>query len=105
MVTLRKAYWTVMTGCVLVTLYLSCYMYFAISALTATRATPVERWLFVADPQIQGDERVAKDGLYGQLDVLYNDWYLTHVMDNAYHFLRPHLVFVVGDLISTHQAG
>ena len=57
----------------------------------------------MADPQIQGDERVSEQGLYGELDLLLNDLYFTHIMDNAYRFIRPDLVFVLGDLISRHQ--
>ena len=104
-VTLKRAL-SIITGVTLcLTIYLAVYMFFTITFHTSTRKKPLERWLMVADPQIQGDERVQREGLYGQIDVILNDLYFTHIMNNAYLFLHPDIVFVLGDLISRHQVG
>lgn len=58
------------------------------------------RFLFIADPQIEGLERYKREGLYGQAAVWLDDVYLEHVIQRSSSYAQPDFVFVLGDLFS-----
>lgn len=55
---------------------------------------------FVADPQIEGDGRIDRQGLWGRIDVALNDLYFRHIA-NSIARLRPTHAFMLGDLFSS----
>jgi hypothetical protein len=59
------------------------------------------RIVLLADPQMEGDSRVQREGLYGQLNNDFNDYYFKHIFSNINSFLKPDYVFVLGDIFSS----
>jgi len=59
------------------------------------------RFLVLGDPQMEGDSRVLRQGIYGQIDLMYNDAYFRHIVSNIMKYLSPTHVFVLGDLFSS----
>jgi len=61
------------------------------------------RILFLADPQMEGDSRIIRQGKYGELDLAVNDYYFRHIVSNLLYYLNPMCVFVLGDLFSSQS--
>jgi len=59
------------------------------------------RFLVLGDPQMEGDSRVLRQGIYGKIDLMYNDAYFRHMVSNIMKYLSPTHVFVLGDLFSS----
>jgi len=78
-------------------LYLGNYAYFCKWHFEDSEA----RFLVLGDPQMEGDSRVLRQGLYGQIDLMYNDAYFKHIVSNIMKYLSPTHVFVLGDLFSS----
>ena len=60
----------------------------------------IARVVFVADPQIEGDSRILRQGLWGRIDVALNDLYFRHIA-GAVARLNPTHAFILGDLFSS----
>ncbi|RHZ86240.1 hypothetical protein Glove_53g92 [Diversispora epigaea] len=64
------------------------------------------RMLFLADPQIEGDSKVRKQGIRGEIDLIANDIFIRHVYTS---FVSPYSLFtqkpthsiILGDLFSS----
>ncbi|KAF0470279.1 hypothetical protein F8M41_025417 [Gigaspora margarita] len=64
------------------------------------------RILFLADPQIEGDAKIEREGIRGEIDLLGNDIYIRHVYTS---FVSPYSLFthkpthtiILGDLFSS----
>jgi len=61
------------------------------------------RFLVLGDPQMEGDSRIIRQGLYGKIDLMYNDAYFRHIVSNVMKYLAPTHVFVLGDLFSNQH--
>jgi len=61
------------------------------------------RFLVLGDPQMEGDSRVLRQGIYGHIDLMYNDAYFRHIVSNIMKYLAPTHVFVLGDLFSSQH--
>lgn len=59
------------------------------------------RFLVLGDPQMEGDSRILRQGLHGQIDIMYNDAYFKHIVSTIVKYLAPTHVFVLGDLFSS----
>lgn len=59
------------------------------------------RIVLIADPQMEGDGRVLREGTYGQLNNDFNDWYFWLIQHNINRFLKPEYEYVLGDLFSS----
>jgi hypothetical protein len=59
------------------------------------------RIVLVADPQMEGDARVARQGAYGQFHNSFNDWYFWLIQNNVNRNLKPSRQYVLGDLFSS----
>jgi len=59
--------------------------------------------VFLADPQVEGDARVARQGVIGALDLVLNDLYFHHVAASLAHDLRPTHTVLLGDLMSSER--
>jgi predicted phosphohydrolase len=84
-------------GLFLWVLYLGNYAYFCNWHFEDSEA----RFLVLGDPQMEGDSRVLRQGLYGKIDLMYNDAYFRHIVSNIMKYLSPTHVFVLGDLFSS----
>jgi len=61
------------------------------------------RFLVLGDPQMEGDSRILRQGIYGKIDIIYNDAYFRHIVSNIMKYLAPTHVFVLGDLFSNQH--
>jgi thiamine transporter ThiT len=59
------------------------------------------RFLVLGDPQMEGDSRILRQGIYGKIDLMYNDAYFKHIVATIMKYLSPTQVFVLGDLFSS----
>lgn len=67
-----------------------------------------DQWMrlaFVADPQMEGDGRVLREGMYGQLNNDINDYSMRHIARSIRSVLQPRQLFVLGDLFSSEYLG
>ncbi|CAG8556449.1 10792_t:CDS:2 [Ambispora gerdemannii] len=68
------------------------------------------RILFLADPQIEGDAKIVKQGIRGEIDLIANDLYFRHIYTSfvsPYSLFRPpptHVI-ILGDLFSSQWIG
>ncbi|CAG8620722.1 3857_t:CDS:2 [Ambispora leptoticha] len=68
------------------------------------------RILFLADPQIEGDAKISKQGIRGEIDLFANDLYFRHIYTSfvsPYSLFRPpptHVI-ILGDLFSSQWIG
>ncbi|PRP89300.1 hypothetical protein PROFUN_02174 [Planoprotostelium fungivorum] len=78
------------------------YAYIPLSGLPLVLSgEPSIRLLLVADPQMEGDSRINREGpLLGQLNLNINDYFGRHVFLSAMSSLQPTHVAVLGDLFS-----
>ena len=60
----------------------------------------VARIAFIADPQIEGDSRIMRQGLWGHIDVVLNDIYFRYIASTVAR-LKPTHAFILGDLFSS----
>jgi len=79
------------------------YAYVPLSGLPFFLASdPLARLLLVADPQMEGDSRISKEGEFlGKLNLNINDYFNRHVYSSMMSSVRPTHVFVLGDLFSS----
>eukprot|EP01095_Lingulamoeba_sp_RSL-Kostka_P016822 TRINITY_DN839_c5_g1_i1.p1 TRINITY_DN839_c5_g1~~TRINITY_DN839_c5_g1_i1.p1 ORF type:complete len:427 (-),score=67.47 TRINITY_DN839_c5_g1_i1:4-1284(-) len=56
--------------------------------------------LFFADPQIEGGDRVISQGIYGLINLIFNDIYQKWVYLNMVAVFKPEVIVVLGDLFS-----
>ena len=58
----------------------------------------------VADPQIEGDGRIMREGVLGKIDLFFNDVYF-HLIARALSSLKPDHGIILGDLFSSEYIG
>lgn len=61
------------------------------------------RVAILADPQMEGSERVWREGRYGQLNNVLNDIYFRHMVKNVVHHWDPSEMLVLGDIFSSQM--
>jgi len=61
------------------------------------------RVAILADPQMEGSERVGREGRYGQLNNVLNDIYFRHIVKNVVHYWDPREILVLGDIFSSQM--
>jgi hypothetical protein len=88
---------------VLLGLYMNNYWFFC----AGWHGTPGvdERLALVADPQMEGSDRIRSQGFLGKMDLALNDWYFGHIMSNIYSYSGADYVVVLGDLFSRQDIG
>jgi hypothetical protein len=59
------------------------------------------RVLLIADPQMEGSSKVAREGFIGELDLAFNDFYIRHVFQVAQRLQVPTHTVVLGDVFSS----
>lgn len=69
-------------------------------AAGADSGVPWLRLAFLADPQLEGDTRVWRQGWFGQLNNDLNDYYFRHIARSIRRYLRPRQLLLLGDLFS-----
>lgn len=81
--------------------FLYCYpLLRGVSYLSPINRPPI-RILCLADPQIEGDTKIAKMGWRGALDIFGNDLYLGHIHRVMAFFTKPTHTVVLGDHMSS----
>lgn len=61
----------------------------------------IAQMILLGDPQMEGDWRIKREGLKGEYNIAFNDRFFKHIVSNIAYYLRPSLVFVLGDLFSS----
>jgi len=61
------------------------------------------RIVLLGDPQMEGQDRIDREGLYGWISVKINDLYLRHIVNNIVRFLQPTHIVTTGDLFSSQN--
>ncbi|CAG8530248.1 1925_t:CDS:2 [Paraglomus occultum] len=82
------------------------YLYYYTALCNWKWKAPSTRILFLADPQLEGDAKLARQGKIGELDLAFNDYYFRHVYTS---FVSPFSLFgpppthvvLLGDLFSS----
>lgn len=59
--------------------------------------------VLVADPQIEGDARVFRQGFAGAADLALNDAYFAHISASLARWMRPTHTAMLGDLVSSEH--
>ena len=71
--------------------------------IVRTAAADSTRLMLIADPQMEGDAREAREGWYGVANNLFNDAYFSWVVERAQQVWQPHAAAVLGDLFSSQM--
>lgn len=58
------------------------------------------RILLIADPQMEGDARIQREGVLGKFNVHLNDVMLRHILRSTHKITQPHATLFLGDIHS-----
>jgi len=78
-------------------------LYFPAMQTPAPRSSHRGRVLFYGDPQIEGFDRVKRQGVFGEIQNAYNDLYMKWIFWRTVSVTAPNMVVLLGDLVSSQH--